>query len=110
MLKPYNIGLCNQIMSPYWVQGDATRASKLWLCTFKKSSALFFQEKQLLSHNPPSVVNGQILAWFDNFDWWCLHQMGVVMALEFMEYSGSVSSCSDVYTSDLMCMWRYSSH
>ena len=35
---------------------------------FKKCSALFLQEKQLLSQDTPSVVNGLISAWFDNFD------------------------------------------
>ena len=35
---------------------------------FKQCSALFLQEKRLLSQDPPPVVNGLISAWFDNFD------------------------------------------
>ena len=35
---------------------------------FKQCSALFPQEKLLLSQDPPPVVNGLISAWFDNFD------------------------------------------
>ena len=35
---------------------------------FKACIALFLQEKQLLSQDPPPVVNGRISACFDNFE------------------------------------------
>ena len=49
-------------------------------------------------------MNGLILAWLENFDLVVFTPNGRhethLMALEFMEISGSVSSCSDVTTSD----------
>ena len=71
----------------------------MWLYKLKQSSALFLQEKQLLSQDTPPVVNCLILAWFANFDLVVSMPNGRrethLMALEFMENSGSVSSCSD---------------
>ena len=55
-------------------------------------------------------MNGLILAWFDNFDLVVFMLNGRcethLMALEFMENSGSVSSCSDASTSDVCARGR----